>query len=166
MRAFDKKGLRSAKGLLLPYSEFKLFSDLDKTEFNGEKAKKIVTSAEKLLECEIPMLPASLYREFATMGNRANFEKKFFLRRDMAVSFAVAEAYENKGRFTEKLMDVVWAIMEESTWVIPAHLYTHPVGAEYTLDCVEHIVTPCHLHRRKIARTLWNRWFLCHILLN
>ena len=136
MRAFDKKGLRSAKGLLLPYTEFKLFSDLDKTEFNGEKAKKIVGSAEKLLECEIPLLPASLYREFATMGNRANFEKKFFLRRDMAVSFAVAEAYENKGRFTEKLMDVVWAIMEESTWLLPAHLYCSPHYSDATLGPV------------------------------
>lgn len=136
MRAFDKKGLRSAKGLLLPYTEFKLFSDLDKTEFNGEKAKKIVGSAEKLLECEIPLLPASLYREFATMGNRANFESKFFLRRDMAVSFAVAEAYENKGRFTEKLMDVVWAIMEESTWLLPAHLYCSPHYSDATLGPV------------------------------
>ena len=136
MRVFDKKGLRSAKGLLLPYTEFKLFSDLDETEFNGEKAKKIVGSAEKLLECEIPLLPASLYREFATMGNRANFEKKFFLRRDMAVSFAVAEAYENKGRFTEKLMDVVWAIMEESTWLLPAHLYCSPHYSDATLGPV------------------------------
>ncbi len=136
MRAFDKKGLRSAKGFLLPYTEFKLFSDLDKTEFNGEKAKKIVGSAEKLLECEIPMLPASLYREFATIGNRSNFEKKFFLRRDMAVSFAVAEAYENKGRFTEKLMDVVWAIMEESTWLLPAHLYCSPHYSDATLGPV------------------------------
>ncbi|MBR2972058.1 MAG: heparinase II/III family protein [Clostridia bacterium] len=136
MRVFDKKGLRSAKGLLLPYTEFKLFSDLDKTEFNGEKAKKIVTSAEKLLERDIPLLPASLYREFATVGNRANFEGKFFLRRDMAVSFAVAEAYENKGRFTEKLMDVVWAIMEESTWLLPAHLYCSPHYSDATLGPV------------------------------
>ena len=136
MRAFKEKGLNSAKGLLLPYSDFKLFSDLENPVMNEEKAERIVKNAEKLLEREIPLLPASLYREYVTCGNRSNYETKFFLRRDMAVSFAVAEAYENKGRFTEKLMDVVWAIMEESTWLLPAHLYCSPLYQDSSLGPV------------------------------
>jgi len=136
MRAFREKKLVSAKGLTLPFSEFKLFSDLNDPSMNKEKCERIVKNAEKLLEKEIPLLPASVYREYVVNGNRSNYESLFFLRRDMAVSFAVAEAYENKGRFTEKLMDVVWAIMEESTWLLPAHLYCSPHYSDASLGPV------------------------------
>ena len=136
MRAFREKKLVSAKGLTLPFSEFKLFSDLNDPSMNKEKCERIVKNAEKLLEKEIPLLPASVYREYVVNGNRSNYESLFFLRRDMAVSFAVAEVYENKGRFTEKLMDVVWAIMEESTWLLPAHLYCSPHYSDASLGPV------------------------------
>ena len=136
MKAFREKKLTNAKGMLLPYSEFKLFSDFPAPEMDKKKGEKILKHAEELLEKDIPMLPASLYREYATIGNRANYETPYFLRRDMAASFAAAEAYENKGRFTEKLIDVIWAIMEESTWLLPAHLYCSPHYADSTLGPV------------------------------
>ena len=126
MRAFASKNIRSAKGLLLPYSEFRLFSDIQAPKIPSDKGENILALAESLLDKDIPLLPASVYREYVTNGNRSNYEDIYFLRRDMAATFAAAEAYENKGRFTEKLMDVVWAIMEESTWIIPAHRYCAP----------------------------------------
>ena len=126
MKVFEAKNIHSARGLLLPYSDFILFSDVKNPEIPKEKGDKIIKKAEKLLDTEIPLLPASLYREYVTNGNRANYEKLYFLRREIAIFLAAAEAYENKGRFTEKLMDVVWAIMEESTWIIPAHRYCAP----------------------------------------
>ena len=45
MRAFKEKKFSSAKGLLLPYSDFRLFWDLDKVELETEKAEKIVYAA-------------------------------------------------------------------------------------------------------------------------
>ena len=126
MKVFAEKKMYSASGLLLPFADFKLFSDVENPIIDKEKAEKIVKRAEGLLDKEIPLLPASVYREYVTNGNRSNYEDIYFLRRDMAAAFAVAEAYENKGRFTERLMDVVWAIMEESTWIIPAHRYCAP----------------------------------------
>ena len=126
MKAFAEKKIYSASGLLLPYAEFRLFSDVEHPEIPKEKGERMVKYAEGLLDKDIPMLLASVYREYVTNGNRSNYQDPYFLRRDMAVAFAVAEAYENKGRFTEKLMDVVWAIMEESTWIIPAHRYCAP----------------------------------------
>ena len=126
MKAFAEKKIYSASGLLLPYSEFRLFSDVEHPEIPKEKGERMVKYAEGLLDKDIPMLLASVYREYVTNGNRSNYQDPYFLRRDMAVAFAVAEAYESKGRFTEKLMDVVWAIMEESTWIIPAHRYCAP----------------------------------------
>lgn len=126
MRVFHSKGLSNAKGKLVKASDFILFSDIAKPQIPKEKADRMVKYAEGLLDKEIPLLPASVYREYVTVGNRSNYENIYFLRREMAVSFAVAEACENQGRFTERLMDVVWAIMEESTWIIPAHLYCSP----------------------------------------
>ena len=126
MKVFAEKKIYSAKGLLLPYSDFRLFSDVEKPEMNKQKSEEILKYAEGLLDKDIPLLRASVYREYVVNGNRSHYQDPYFLRRDMAVAFAVAEAYENKGRFTEKLMDVVWAIMEESTWIIPAHRYCAP----------------------------------------
>ena len=138
MRVFKEKGYNYQwiNGKVLPLSEFKLFCDLENPIPDKEKAQKIIDSATEMLSWDIPQLPASLYRDFFVTGNRARFEDKYFTRRDMAVTLAAAEVCENQGRFTEKLIDVVWAIMEESTWIIPAHLYTSCLYAESTLGPV------------------------------
>ena len=135
MRVFQPLKI-NANGRLLPYSDFRLFSDIPDPKVNEEKMAKVIANAEKALADEIPMLPASLYREYVTIGNRSNYENLYFKRRDMVLWLSLAEWYEGKGRFTEKLMDVVWAIMEESTWLIPAHLYNSPFGAEGSLGPV------------------------------
>ena len=136
MKVFNGKGYTNAKGKVLPYEQFKLFRDLKDAKLDPEKAKKVIAQAERLMEKDIPLLRATVYREYVTNGNRANYEGPYFLRRDMAVSLAIAEAYERQGRFTEKLVDVVWAIMEESTWIIPAHLYCSGLYAESSLGPV------------------------------
>ena len=136
MKIFQPRGLYNVKGKVLSREQFKPFRELEGYEFNPKRMEKVVASAEKYLDMEVPMLPASLYREFTVNGNRANYEGLFFRRRDMALTLALAEAYEKKGRFAEKLMDAVWAIMEESTWMLPAHLYNSPYGGDMTLGPV------------------------------
>ncbi len=110
------------KEACLPLSEIKLFRDVEKPEFNERKITEIIKRAEADLPLEVPACPASLYHRFVTDGNRALYEERYFRRRTIALELALAEAYEKKGRFTEKLVDVVWAIMEESSWTVPAHL--------------------------------------------
>ena len=134
-KIFAERGMR-ADGNVLPFEEFRLFLDEKDPKFDDEKLAKVVADAEKFLEEPIPFLPASLYREFVVNGNRSHFEELYFRRRGRALTFALAEAYEKKGRFSEKLADVVWAIMEESSWVIPAHLYNHPLYTEFGLPAV------------------------------
>ena len=125
MKVFAQNAIR-ANGRLLERKDFRLFSDLGELVPVKEKAERIIAKAEEILEKPIPALPLSLYREFHVNGNRSHFERCFFDRRGMAMYLALAEGLENKGRFTEKLADLVWAIMEESTWVIPAHIYNYP----------------------------------------
>ena len=90
--------------------------------FDKEKMRRVLELAEHDLAAEIPFCPASLYIRFIRDGNRSEYERVYFRRREMALRLALAEAYEKQGRFTDKLMDAVWAIMEESTWTVPAHL--------------------------------------------
>ena len=163
MKVFAEKKIYSAKGLLLPYSDFRLFSDVEKPEIPKDKAEEILKYAEGLLDKDIPMLLASVYREYVTNGNRSHYQDPYFLRRDMAVAFAVAEAYENKGRFTEKLMDVVWAIMEESTWIIPAHRYCAPYVPSASLGGVfgDNALHGIDLFSAATAGTLASVYLLC-----
>ena len=163
MKVFRQKGIHNANGKLLPYSEFKLFSDVKTPEIPKEKGEKIIRYAEGLLDRDIPLLPASVYRQYVTTGNRSNYQDLYFLRRDMAAAFAVAETYENKGRFTEKLMDVVWAIMEESTWIIPAHIYCAPLHGDSSLGPVfgDNALHGLDLFSAATAGTLSAVYLLC-----
>lgn len=77
--------------------------------------------AEKLLDEPYPQLCASVYMQYVRNGNRSNYEALYFRRREMLTTFVLAELYEGKGRFTDRIIDGFWFIMEESSWIIPAH---------------------------------------------
>ena len=78
MKAFAQKKIYSAKGLLLPYSEFRLFSDVQHPVVPKEKGERMVKYAEGFLDKEIPMLLASVYREYVTNGNRSHYQDPYF----------------------------------------------------------------------------------------
>ena len=80
-----------------------------------------VAEAEKLLSKPVPALPATLYMRFHRDGNRSEYEAPYFARRRAAQHLLFAELTEGRGRFTDLLADYVWAICEETTWVLPAH---------------------------------------------
>ena len=124
-KIFKEAGV-NADGVVLPLDKFRLYSDGCYDTIPEENRARIIADAEGMLDAEIPFMPLSLYREFFTVGNRANFESRFFRRRDMALTLAMAEYCEGKGRFTDKLADVVWAILEESSWILPAHTTHSP----------------------------------------
>ena len=125
-RPFAERGF-NARALVIPYSEFKLMTDMPSDAMiNDELGADFVTRAEKVLEEEIPLLPLSLYREYRKTGNRHNFEKYYFARRYMLYTLTMAEAYERQGRFVDKLSDVLWAILDEAGWIIPAHFGHYP----------------------------------------
>jgi len=110
----------SAKGKLIPSAEFvpfaETFSDKNKISFPG-----VIPAAEELLGKPVPNCPASVYMEFYRNGNRSRYEALYFARRNATMNLLMAELTEKQGRFTDTLIDYIWAICEESTWVIPAH---------------------------------------------
>ncbi len=136
IRVFSRNNLRersTVRELLLPYDKFELYSDLKEKRINDEKGAYLVSRAEQYLEEPIPFLPLSLYRDFFITGVRSAFEAKHHRRRDMLYYLASAEAYERKGRFMERIADLIWAMLEETSWVIPAHYCHSPNDTETSI---------------------------------
>ncbi|MBQ9116345.1 MAG: heparinase II/III family protein [Clostridia bacterium] len=126
IRIFEES-CATTEGKILPLNEFVLCRDAighKITEING---RIFAAKAESMLGEAIPLLPLSLYRDKALTGVRSRFEKPHHRRREMLLYLTLAECYEGHGRFTEKIADILWAILEETSWVIPAH-YAHSVS--------------------------------------
>ena len=135
IRVFKESGVK-AHGNLLPYEDFKLFSDLTELKLDKGMADSIVSGAEKYLEEPIPYIPLSLFRDFFLTTVRSRFEGPAFRRRDMLFYLALAEIHERKGRFVEKLADVIWALLEQTEWCIPAHYAHSPDSPNSTVPTV------------------------------
>ena len=122
------------KSLILPIEEFKLFCDRENGfELREEGKEAMISRAEALLDKKYPVLTATDYLFRFRTGDRAYYEGLYFERRRDLLTYVLAETYEKEGRFTDKIMDLVWMIMEESTWVIPAHLNPNPTDMTHKL---------------------------------
>ena len=108
---------------------------LDKSEFSPlplpgdsywqaldeETRQSIVNSGEKYLDYDWPSLLARRYMDFDIDGNRTRYSSRYFGRRNAVADLCMAEITENRGRFMDDIINGVWLILEETTWVIPAH---------------------------------------------
>ena len=132
-RLFEENGFINAEGYVLPLSEFKLFTDLKGGDKIDERYHAdIIARAEKLIGKEYPIILATDYMAFSRNGNRTDASTKTFPKRADLISLANAEIVENKGRFMDSICNLLWMIMEESTWVVNAHNRTgQPLSAEY-----------------------------------
>lgn len=95
-------------------------------QFEWEKVsqsfrRELLLLAEEYLNFSWPFLSATRYLDFAQTGNRSAFEEAYFKRRQALALLALAECLENKGRFLDDIINGVWCICEESSWVLPAH---------------------------------------------
>ncbi|MFA5522727.1 MAG: heparinase II/III family protein [Tissierellales bacterium] len=86
-----------------------------------EEKKAFIDKADKALAEDIPVLLASVYKEFAINGNRSNYQDDYYKRRAMLLDLIYGEVCTLSGKYMEKIGDLVWLILEESTWIVPAH---------------------------------------------
>ena len=70
---------------------------------------------------EWPSLPAVRYMDFYRDGNRSRYEDLYFARRSRVFDLLMAECLKGNGEYVEDIIDGLWLLCEESTWVIPAH---------------------------------------------
>ena len=88
---------------------------------SSEGRAAAIAEAERRLGYQYPALPAALYMDFKRTGERRPYEEPYFARRSALASLVLGECVEGKGRFLDDIGNGIWAICEESTWVIPAH---------------------------------------------
>ena len=80
-----------------------------------------IEEAERLLGYQYPPLPATLYLDIKRTGERRPYEDPCFARRSALARLVIGDCLEGAGRFLDDIVNGLWAICEESTWVIPAH---------------------------------------------
>ncbi len=94
-----------------------------------QKAREAhIAAAESLMGSPWESLTAGLFLEFDRTGNRSNYQRIFFKRRERLATMVIAELLENKGRFIDDIADGVWLICEETFWGVPAHLDLQTAG--------------------------------------
>ncbi|HRU06191.1 MAG TPA: heparinase, partial [Candidatus Brocadiia bacterium] len=111
--------------VLLPRDQFHPFPDMrDRaywTALPDAVRQGLVSAGEAAMASPWPALPATLYLDFSRTGARTPYELTYFARRAALCSMVLAECVEGAGRFLDAIVNALWSICEESTWVIPAH---------------------------------------------
>jgi heparinase II/III-like protein len=98
-----------------------------------------IAKGERALADGIPALPATLYLEYIRTGSLQNHKKAYIARRKNLCDLVIAECIEGRGRFLDAIMDLVWAICEESSWCTPEHTTMQTGGLDLP-DMTEPIV--------------------------
>ncbi len=130
-------------GLLAPPASFHPFPTAsERKPWEGLPAQvrqRLLSAGGEFLGWQWPALPASLYMDFARTGSRKNYEKPYFARRNALARLALAECAEGEGRFIDDIINGVWAICEETSWVVPAHNPGAPAEAALP-DASDHTI--------------------------
>lgn len=105
------------RGIGIPASDRKSWETFHGTDLY----KQIIARAEQSMDAQIPDTSDELYMEFLNNGNRSHYEDVYFRKRDMLCNLTLGECMEYQGRFLPKLELVLKSILDEKSWVLPAH---------------------------------------------
>lgn len=131
----------------------------DRVAWQGLPANRraaIIAAAERSLNHSWPQLPATLYMDFARTGDRRRFEQPYFARRSVLGQLVLAECVEGGGRFLDDIINGIWAICEESTWVISGHnpgrgklpdISQNLGSAHHYIEMSTHLTSTCMTNR-------------------
>jgi hypothetical protein len=117
---------------LLPQAKFKPFPQTAegwKQVLPDTVIAKIIVKGEAALKKDFKSIPATIMLEFVRNGNRTDYERLSFEKRNQLWDLVMAESVEGKGRFVDHIVDGVWCISEESFWGISAHVGAQKAGA-------------------------------------
>lgn len=105
------------KGKLFPEA-FGIRDNVKKDKFLKERLNE---ARRAISECgEIKSLPYSDFSLYYTTGSRGEYEDKYFAHRRLLNALAVAAASGDD--CIKELQNILWAIADEFTWAVPAHI--------------------------------------------
>lgn len=83
---------------------------------------RVLRAAGSALGEPWPSLPASLFARFARDGDRWDYQASAAARRERLGWAVLAAAMSpSSAKFLDEVMDGVWTLCEETSWVLPAH---------------------------------------------
>lgn len=82
----------------------------------------ILEEGRRYLEQPIRSLRFSDYKIYDLTGSRKEYEREYFQHRGRLKTFAVLSAACGEDKYIHALEDAIWAICDEYTWCLPAHL--------------------------------------------
>lgn len=88
---------------------------------NRRRKEWLVGKAREVVGQPWPALPATFFMRFVRDGDRSQYEKPYFARRQRLSILTLAQCFEPADAVADEIINGLWAICEESTWVIPAH---------------------------------------------
>lgn len=97
------------------------FKSLALPKLNPENAEMAIREAERFLDFKPEYIPMTFYMEFRRTGNRTHYEDVYHAKRRALGSLLIGELQEGKGRFLDRIIDVLYSILQETSWCIPAH---------------------------------------------
>src|SRR4051794_22910417 len=103
---------------LIPRDKYRPFPTIhDRSAWEGlrgETRASFLANGEKYLKFKWPEMPATVFLEYARMGNRTDYQALRDARLAALQALVYAECVEGKGRFLDDITNGVWAISEES----------------------------------------------------
>ena len=85
-----------------------------------EKRRQILAWADEAGQ-GYPMVTATQFLAFCRTGDRMAYEKPYFARRNRLMGAAMGECLLDDGTYLDAVIDGLWCICEETTWVLSAH---------------------------------------------
>lgn len=83
---------------------------------------EVRAEAQRARETPITVLPFSRFHLFDTVGTRREYERPYFERRGRLAALVLASLVDTTDDWLPALEDTIWAICDEYTWSVPAHL--------------------------------------------
>ena len=97
---------------------------------SDDTKKQFIASADEAIKYNWPSLPASLYLDYKNTGTRVTYENLYNERRRKLANLVIGELISNDGKYLPQIVNGLWLILEESTWVAPAHIVVQKEGAD------------------------------------
>ncbi|MDE5561740.1 MAG: heparinase II/III-family protein [Bacteroidaceae bacterium] len=88
----------------------------------GENRDFYIKRGERALSHEWPRVKATDYLEYERSGNRTIMENPLDANNNAVADLLLAELAEGKGRFTDQLVNGVYAAAEMTSWALSAHI--------------------------------------------
>ena len=99
------------------------------TDLPHDVQQKIVAEAKEALAYNWPAIPVTSYLDYKRNGDRVRMEKYWSDGLDVLKKLVLAEILEGKGNFLDPIINGSWAVCEQSSWVLSAHLSVQKGGA-------------------------------------